>query len=73
MTNGTVTALVVKKAGRSVKMDYQKNSAFVYIPNNVAIHRVVFGKPSDLKAGQHVTVRGDAAGGHITAASITIE
>ncbi|HLW47303.1 MAG TPA: DUF5666 domain-containing protein [bacterium] len=73
MTNAGVTAVVVKKAGRSIKMDYDGKSAFVYIPDNVAIHRSVLGTPADLKRGQHVTVRGDADGGRIMAASITIQ
>jgi hypothetical protein len=47
--------------------------ALIFIPDDSPIHRIVPGRPSDLKAGQHVTVRGEADGGHITAASITIE
>jgi hypothetical protein len=73
MTNAAVSAVVVRKTGRTIKMDYDNKSAFIFIPDDVPIHRVVLGKPSDLKAGQHVTVRGEAAGGTITAASISIE
>jgi hypothetical protein len=73
MTNANVTVIVIRKTGRTVKLDYENRSAIIFIPDNVPIHRIVLGKPSDLKAGQHVTVRGEADGGRITAASITIE
>jgi hypothetical protein len=73
MTNAPVTAIVVRKTGRSVKMDYQNHSAFVFIPETIPIRRVVPAKPADITAGAHVIVRGEADGGHITAASISIQ
>lgn len=73
MTNADVTAVVQRKTGRTIKMDYEGKSAIIFIPDNIPIRRVVMGTPADLKAGQRVTVRGEAAGGGITAASITIE
>jgi hypothetical protein len=73
MTNANVTAVVVGKSGRTVTMQYDRSSAVIVIPRDVPIYRIALGKPSDLRAGQHVTVRGEASGGAITAASITIE
>ena len=74
MTNANVTAVVVKKDGRAIKMSYDDQSAFVFVPPNTPIRRIVLGKVADLKAGQRVTVRGTAgAKGGITASSISIE
>jgi hypothetical protein len=72
MTNAAVTAIVVRKSGRSVKMDYNSTSAFVYIPDTTPIRRVVLAKPADLTPGAHVTVRGESDRGRVTAASISI-
>jgi hypothetical protein len=73
MTNATVTTVVVRKTGRTIKMDYEDKSAIIFIPDDVSIHRILPGRLQDLQTGQHVTMRGEADGGRITAASITIE
>jgi uncharacterized protein DUF5666 len=74
MTNANVTAVVLKKTGRAIKMAYDDKVVFVFVPDNTPIRRIVPAKPADLKTGQRVTVRGAAgANGGITASSITIE
>jgi uncharacterized protein DUF5666 len=74
MTNMNVTSVVTGKSGRTLKLRYQDQSTSIVVPANTPVHRIVLRKPTDLKAGEHVTVRGATDGyGVITASSITIE
>ena len=74
MTNMNVTSIVTGKSGRTIKLGYQDQSTSIVVPESTPVRRIALGKLTDLKAGEHVTVRGDADGyGVITASSITIE
>ncbi len=74
MTNMNVTSIVTGKSGRTIKLGYQDQSTSIVVPEGTPVRRIALGKPTDLRAGAHVTVRGDADGyGVITASSITIE
>jgi uncharacterized protein DUF5666 len=74
MTNMNVTSIVAGKSGHTLTLSYQGQNTSIVVPDNTPIRRIALGKLTDLKAGQHVTVRGDADDyGVITASSITIE
>ena len=74
MTNMNVTSMVTGKSGRTITLSYQDQSTSIVVPERTPVRRIALGKLTDLKAGAHVTVRGDADGyGVITASSITIE
>jgi hypothetical protein len=74
MTNMNVTSIVEGKSGRTLKLSYQDQNTSIVVPAGTPIRRILLGKVADLKAGEHVTVRGDNDGyGVITASSITIE
>jgi len=74
MTNMNVTSMVTGKSGRTITLRYQDQNTSIVVPDNTPVHRIALGKLTDLKAGTHVTVRGDNDGyGVITASSITIE
>lgn len=74
MTNMNVTSIVSGVSGRTLKLDYQDQSTSIVVPNNTPIRRIVFGKLTDLKAGEHVTVRGENDGyGVITASYVSIQ
>lgn len=74
MTNMNVTSIVAGKSGRTLNLSYQDQSTSIVVPDNTPIRRIVPGKLGDLKAGQHVTVRGENDGyGVITASYVSIE
>ena len=74
MTNMNVTSIVAGKSGQTLKLSYQDQSTSIVVPANTPIRRLALAKVADLKAGAHVTVRGEADGyGVITASSVTIE
>jgi hypothetical protein len=74
MTNMNVTSIVAGKSGRTLTLSYQDHSTSIIVPDNTPIRRIVVGKVSDLKPGQHVTVHGDNDGyGVITASYVSIE
>ncbi|HLY24485.1 MAG TPA: DUF5666 domain-containing protein [bacterium] len=74
MTNMNVTSIVEGKSGRTLKLSYQDQNTSIVVPAGTPIRRILLGKVADLKAGEHVTVRGDNDGyGVITASSVTIE
>ena len=74
MTNMNVTSIVEGKSGRTLKLSYQDQNTSIVVPAGTPIRRILPGKVADLKAGEHVTVRGDNDGyGVITASSVTIE
>jgi uncharacterized protein DUF5666 len=74
MTNMTVVSIVTGMAGRTIKLAEQDQTTTILVPEKTPIRRIELGKLTDLKAGMHVTVRGDNDGyGIITASSITIE
>ena len=74
MTNMNVTSVVTGTSGRTIKLNYQDQSTSIVVPEKTPVLRIALGKLTDLKAGERVTVRGDADGyGVITASSITIE
>lgn len=74
MTNMTVTSIVTGTAGRTIKLAEKDQTTTILVPEKTPIRRIELGKLTDLKAGTHVTVRGDNDGyGVITASSITIE
>lgn len=74
MTNMNVTSIVESKSGRTLRLSYQDQNTSIVVPAGTPIRRILPGKVADLKAGEHVTVRGDNDGyGVITASSITIE
>jgi uncharacterized protein DUF5666 len=74
MTNMNVTSIVTGKSGRTIRLRHQDQSTSILVPETTPVRRIALGKLTDLKAGTHVTVRGDNDGyGVITASSITIE
>lgn len=74
MTNMNVTSIVAGKSGHTLTLSYQAHNTSIVVPDNTPIRRIALGKVTDLKTGEHVTVRGDADDyGAITASSITIE
>jgi hypothetical protein len=72
MTNADVTSVVTAASGRTIKMAYEGQTITIRVPEKTPIRRIEPAKIADLKAGQHVTVRGTSYGG-ITATSISIE
>ena len=74
MTNMNVASVVSGVSGRTLKLAYQDQTTSIVVPNNTPIRRIVEGKLSDLKAGEHVRVRGENDGyGSITASYVSIE
>ncbi len=74
MTNMNVTSIVSGVSGRTLKLSYQDRTTSIVVPNNTPIRRIVSGNLSDLKAGEHVRVRGENDGyGVITASYVSIE
>lgn len=74
MTNMNVTSIVAGKSGHTLTLRYQDRKTSIVVPDNTPIRRIAPGTVTDLKAGDHVTVRGEADDyGVITAAFITIE
>ena len=74
MTNMNVTSIVSGVSGRTLKLSYQDQSTSIVVPNNTPILRILLGKLADLKAGEHVTVRGENDGyGVITASYVSIQ
>lgn len=74
MTNMNVTSIVAGMSGHTLTLREKDQTATILVPGNTSIHRIELGKLSDLKAGTHVTVRGESDGyGVITAAFVTIE
>lgn len=74
MTNMNVTSVVAGKTGHTLTLRYQDQNTSIVVPDNTPIRRIALGTATDLKTGDHVTVRGEADGyGVITASSITIE
>jgi len=73
MTNMNVTSVVVGTAGRTIKLRYKYQIATIRVPDNTPIYRLELGTLADLKAGEHVTIRG-AAGvdGSVAAQFISI-
>ncbi|HKX17800.1 MAG TPA: DUF5666 domain-containing protein [bacterium] len=74
MTNMNVTSIVSGVSGRTVKLSYQNQNTSIVVPNNTPVRRIVLGKLTDLKTGEHVTVRGENDGyGVITATYVSIQ
>lgn len=74
MTNMNVASIVSGVSGRTLKLSYQDQSTSIVVPNNTPIRRIVLGKLTDLKAGEHVTVHGENDGyGVITASYVSIQ
>lgn len=74
MTNMNVTSIVSGVSGRTLKLSYQDQNTSIVVPNNTPISRLVLGKLADLKAGEHVRVRGENDGyGVITASYVSIQ
>ena len=72
MTNADVTSVVTAASGRTITMNYEGQTITILVPEKTPIRRIEPAKLSDLKPGQHVTVRGTSYEG-ITATSISIE
>jgi hypothetical protein len=73
MTNMNVTSVVVGTAGRTIKLRYKYQIATIRVPDNTPIYRIEPGTLADLKAGEHVTIRGAAgADGSVAAQFISI-
>ena len=72
MTNADVTSVVTAASGRTIKMAYEGKTITILVPDRTPIRRIKPAKITDLKVGQHVTVRGSSYGG-ITATSISID
>jgi len=72
MTNADVISVVTAASGRTLKMNYEDQAITILVPDKTPISRILPAKLSDLKPGQHVTVRGSSYGG-ITATSIVIQ
>lgn len=74
MTNMSVASIVSGVSGRTLKLSDQDQTTSIIVPNSTPIVRIVPGKLTDLKAGEHVTVRGENDGyGVITASYVSIE
>ncbi|MHB8732031.1 MAG: DUF5666 domain-containing protein [bacterium] len=74
MTNMNVTSIVAGKSGRMLKLSYQDQSTSIAVPDGTPIRRILVGKVADLKAGEHVTVRGETDPyGVITASYVSIQ
>jgi hypothetical protein len=73
MTNMNVVSIVAGKSGRTLRLRYQAQTTSIVVPDTTPVRRVELGDVADLKAGTHVTVRGETdAYGVFTASSITI-
>jgi hypothetical protein len=74
MTNMNVTSIVTGKSGRMLSLSYEDQRTSIVVPDGTPVSRIEPGKLSDLKAGEHVRVRGEAdAYGAITALYVSIE
>ncbi len=74
MTNMNVTSIVAGKSGHTLTLSYQDQNTSIVVPDNTQLRRIMLGKVTDLRTGQHVTVRGqEDVSGVITASFITIE
>jgi len=71
MTNAVVTNYATSIKGRVITMKYAEGTSTITVPDGTQIHRFVVVKPSMLRAGLKVTVRGNAGpNGSITANSV---
>jgi hypothetical protein len=73
MTNALVSQYAQGVEGRLLRMQVDNAQSAISVPEGVNISRIVSLKISDLKTGNHVTVRGTAAAdGSISASSINL-
>jgi hypothetical protein len=74
MTNATVFQNVRRIEGRTLYLKLGDGTAVIAVPKDAVVLRLTLAKPSDLRAGMAVTVRG-AAGpdGGLTAGTITFD
>ncbi len=74
MTNAEVMEYAVKVETRTLFLKYKDGAAAIAVPLTTEIHRLTVIRPSDLRQGMHVTVRGVTnPDGSITASSITVD
>jgi hypothetical protein len=74
MTNATVFQNVRRVEGRTLYLKLGDGTAVIAVPRDAVVLRLTLAKPSDLRAGMTVTIRGAAgADGSLTAATITFD
>ena len=74
MTNATVMEYAARVENRMLYLKYKDGAAAIAVPSTTEVHRLTAIRLSDLRAGDHATVRGVAnPDGSITASSITVE
>ncbi len=74
MTNAEVMEYAVKVENRTLFLKYKDGAAAIAVPLTTEVHRLTVIRPSDLRQGMHVIVRGVTnPDGSITASSITVD
>jgi hypothetical protein len=74
MTNATVFQNVRRIEGRTLYLRLGDGSAVIAVPKDAVVLRLTVARPSDLRAGMTVTVRGVAGtDGSLTAGTITVD